>query len=275
MAGRHNVEDIELQLLLEAIYLQYGYDFRDYARASVKRRLSHRLVLSGLQSFSQLQHAVLRDRQLFEQITLDLSISVTEMFRDPSFYRALRQEVVPVLKTYPFVKIWHAGCASGEEVYSMAILLTEENLYNRCQIYATDFNELVLQQAREAIYPVEKMKQYSTNYLQAGGQSTLADYYTASYDLAIIHQELKKNILFAAHNLVTDGTFGEMHLIMCRNVLIYFNKELQTRVVKLFVDSLCRQGFLCLGSKESLRFSPYYDLFEEVIPHEKIYRKKI
>lgn len=275
MAGRQNLEDIELQLLLEAIYLQYGYDFRDYARASVKRRLSHRLALSGLQSFSQLQHAVLRDRQLFEQITLDLSISVTEMFRDPSFYRALRQEVVPVLKTYPFVKIWHAGCASGEEVYSMAILLTEENLYNRCQIYATDFNELVLQQAREAIYPVEKMKQYSTNYLQAGGQSTLADYYTASYDLAIIHQELKKNILFAAHNLVTDGTFGEMHLIMCRNVLIYFNKELQSRVVKLFVDSLCRQGFLCLGSKESLRFSPYHDLFEEVIPHEKIYRKKI
>lgn len=275
MAGRQNVEDIELQLLLEAIYIQYGYDFRDYARASVKRRLSHRLALSGLQSFSQLQHAVLRDRQLFEQITLDLSINVTEMFRDPSFYRTLRQEVVPVLKTYPFVKIWHAGCASGEEVYSMAILLTEENLYNRCQIYATDFNEVVLQQAREAIYPVEKMKHYSTNYLQAGGKSTLADYYTASYDLAIIHQELKKNILFAAHNLVTDGTFGEMHLIMCRNVLIYFNKELQTRVIKLFVDSLCRQGFLCLGSKESLRFLPYHDLFDEVVPHEKIYRKKI
>ncbi len=275
MAGMHNIEDIELQLLLEAIYLKYGYDFRDYARASVKRRLTHRLALSGLQSFSEMQHVALRDQQYFEQILLDLSINVTEMFRDPSFYRALRSEIIPVLKTYPFIKIWHAGCASGEEVYSMAILLLEEKMYNRCQIYATDFNEVVLQQAQEAIYPVEKMKQYSTNYLLAGGKYSLADYYTASYNLAILHQELKKNILFAAHNLVTDGAFGEMHLIMCRNVLIYFNKELQSRVVKLFADSLCRQGFLCLGSKESLRFSPYADFFEEVVPHEKIYRKKI
>ena len=267
-------ENIELQLLLEAILLKYGYDFRQYSRASVKRRVLHRLGLSGLSSISEMQHRVLRDVEFFETLLRDLSINVTEMFRDPSFYKSLRVEVIPFLKTYPFVKIWHAGCSTGEEVYSMAIVLQEEGLYKRTQLYATDFNDVVLQKAKEGIYPVENVKEYTLNYQKSGGKDSFVNYYTAKHDHIILNRSLKTNIVFANHNLVTDGVFGEMNLILCRNVLIYFTKELQNRVFKLFYDSLCHHGILCLGSKESLRFSGYADRFEGIVEDEKIYRKR-
>lgn len=267
-------EDIELQLLLEAIYLKYGYDFRDYARASVKRRISHRLNMAELSNLSEMQHRVLYDVEFFERLLLDLSINVTEMFRDPLFYQAIRREVIPILKTYPFIKIWHAGCSTGQEAYSMAILLKEEGLYKRSQIYATDFNDVVLQKAKEGIYAVEHVKDYTLNYQRAGGKASFVEYYTAHHDSIIMNRSLKKNIVFANHNLETDGVFGEMNVIMCRNVLIYFNRELQNRVLKLFSHSLCRHGILCLGSKESLRFSTQSEDFEDLVSTEKIYRRR-
>lgn len=267
-------QNIEIQLILEAIFLKYGYDFRNYGKAHVKRRILRRRSIAEMTSLSEMQHRILYDKDFFETLLLDLSITVTEMFRDPSFFKALRKEVIPILKTYPFIKIWHAGCATGEEVYSMAILLKEEGLYERAQIYATDFNEVVLQKAKEGIYPIDRLKDYTLNYQKAGGLESFADYYTAKYESAIIDSSLKKIIVFTDHNLATDGVFGEMNLINCRNVLIYFNKELQNRVLGLFYDSLCRNGFLCLGRKESLKFSEYADKFELVVPAEKIYRKK-
>lgn len=273
-----NMEDteaIELQLLLEAIYLKYGYDFRDYSRASVKRRVMHRMKLSELENFGEMQQKVLHDVPFFEQLLLDLSINVTEMFRDPSFYKAIREEVISILKTYPFIKIWHAGCSTGEEAYSMAILLKEEGLYERSQIYATDFNDVVLQKARDGIYPVNQVKEYTLNYQKSGGKNSFVDYYTAKHDSIIMNRSLKKNIVFANHNLESDGVFGEMNLIFCRNVLIYFNKDLQNRVLKLFHDSLCRYGILCLGSKENIRFSACAEDFESLVADEKIYRRKL
>jgi chemotaxis protein methyltransferase CheR len=274
LAQKVKTQDLEIQLLLEAIYLKYGYDFRDYARASVKRRIMHRMNLSGLQNLAEMQHKILYETEFFEQLLLDLSINVTEMFRDPSFYRALRTEVIPILKTYPFVKIWHAGCSTGEEAYSMAILLREEGLYQRAQIYATDFNDVVLQRAKEGIYPVESVKEYTLNYQLAGGKAAFVDYYTAHHHSIILDRSLKKNIVFANHNLETDGVFGEMHLIVCRNVMIYFNRELQDRVIRLFHESLCRYGILGLGSKESIRFSAHAKHFEDLVADEKIYRKR-
>ncbi|MGB5157233.1 MAG: protein-glutamate O-methyltransferase CheR [Desulfobacterales bacterium] len=267
-------ENIEVKLLLEAIYLKYGYDFRNYSMASIKRRLFHRLLASELKSLSEMQYKLLYDTAFFETILLDLSINVTEMFREPSLYLALRTKVVPVLETYPFIKIWNAGCSSGEEVYSMAILLKEEGLYQRAQIYATDFNEVILNKAKEGIFSIDCMKKYTFNYIKAGGKYSFSDYYTAKYDSAIIERDLKTNVVFADHNLVTDGVFGEMNLIMCRNVLIYFDRKLQNRVLNLFCESLCHGGFLCLGSKESLRFSECADDFENVVKGEVIYRKK-
>jgi chemotaxis protein methyltransferase CheR len=266
-------EKTEMQLLLEAIYLKYGYDFRDYAKASIRRRILRMLSLSGLKTISEMQHKLLYDKEFFETLLMDLSINVTEMFRDPSFYRALREKVIPELKKFSFIKIWHAGCATGEEVYSMAILLKEEGLYEKARIYATDFNEEIIKKAKEGIYAVDRMKEYTCNYQKAGGLASFADYYTARYDHAIMNTFLKKNIIFADHNLVTDAVFGEMNLILCRNVLIYFNRELQNRVFRLFRDSLCKDGFLCLGAKESVRFSEYSDEFEDVVKKEKIYRK--
>jgi chemotaxis protein methyltransferase CheR len=267
-------EKIEIELLLEAIYLKYGYDFRSYAKASIKRRILRRLSLSGLKTISEMQHGLLYDRKFFETLLLDLSINVTEMFRDPSFYRALRKKVIPELKNRSFVKVWHAGCATGEEIYSMAILLREEGLYEKTQIYATDNNQKVINEAKEGIYPIDNMKQYTRNYQKAGGRTSFSDYYTARYDNAIMRPPLKKNIVFADHNLATDGVFGEMDLILCRNVLIYFSRDLQNRAFGLFRDSLRDDGFLCLGSKESIRFSEYSDDFEDVVTKEKIYRKK-
>lgn len=267
-------ENIEITLLLEAIWLKYGYDFRDYARAHIRRRIRHRLEISGFPSISHMQHRILYDPVFFRELLPDFSINVSEIFRDPSFYLAVRKEVVPMLCTYPFLKIWHAGCASGEEVYSMAILLKEEGLYKRSQIYATDFNENILKKAGEGIYPIDLMKGYTYNYQKAGGKKAFSDYYTAKYESVIFEKSLRKNIIFAEHNLVTDRVFGEMNLIVCRNVLIYFNRELQRRVIRLFMESLVPGGFLCLGSKETLRFSGYADRFDTVAESEKIYKKK-
>jgi len=195
------------------------------------------------------------------------------MFRDPSFYSSLREKVIPVLKTYPFIKIWHAGCATGEEVYSMAILLKEENLLSKTMLYATDLDDKVLKTAREGIYPLDKIKEYTQNYQKVHGNSSFSDYYTAKYEAAIMDRSLRKNIVFSQHNLVTDGVFGEMNLIICRNVLIYFDKDLQNRVLQLFHDSLTRKGILCLGSKETIKFSKVKDLFTEYDGKEKIYKR--
>lgn len=260
--------------LLEAIYRTYGYDFRNYAGAHLRRRIRHRVRMSGLTGIPELHEKILTDKTLFEKLLLDLSINVTEMFRDPSFYLTIRQEAVPLLKTYPFIKIWHAGCATGEEVYSMAILLKEEGIYDKCQIYATDFNEEVLARAREGIFPINDIKTYTTNYQKAGGQGSFADYYISRYDSVIMDNSLREKILFADHNLATDSAFGEMNMIICRNVIIYFNHTLREQVMKTFHDSLCPGGILGLGSKENLRFTQGNETFEPLIDQENIYRKK-
>jgi len=271
-----NVEnqDIEIKLLLEAIHLKYGYDLKEYSAAYAKRRILQRLVRSEIKSISELQHLVLYDRSYFETLLLDFSINVTEMFRDPLFFKSLREEVIPILKTYPFVKIWHAGCSTGEEVYSMAIMLKEEGLQDKVQIYATDFNAKAIEKAKEGIYSIQDIKKYTDNYYEAGGKGVFSDYYVAGYDSVIFDRELKKRVTFADHNLITDGVFGEMNLIICRNVLIYFQTDLQKRVIKLFLDSLGNGCFLGLGSGESIQFSGYGDKFDNFIEREKIFRKK-
>lgn len=267
-------ENLEIQLLLEGICRKYGYDFRSYAQASVKRRILRRLAASGLRSVSEMLHEVLYDRSFFETLLLDLSISVTAMFRDPLFYRAFREQVLPVLRKEPFIKIWHAGCASGEEVYSTAIVLQEAGLYQRTRIYATDMNEAALERAREGIFAVDRIKEYTANYQQAGGVESFGDYYLAHHGAVIMDRSLKKNVVFAAHNLASDAVFGEMNVVVCRNVLIYFNRELQDRALALFRDSLSERGFLCLGTKESLYFSQCEDDFETFVPSQKIFRKR-
>ena len=265
---------IETELLVEAIYRKYGYDFRNYGKAHLLRRVRHRLERSKFKNVSEMIHAVIYDQNFYHQILSDLSINVTEMFRDPKFYQAVRKEVVPLLKTYPFIKIWHAGCSSGEEVYSMAILLEEEGLLDKTQIYATDFNPVILKHAKEGIYPVSNIKDYTKNYQNAGGKHSFSDYYDANYDSVKLSDRLKKNIVFADHNLVTDSVFGEMNMIVCRNVLIYFNKHLQAKVVKLFLESLTKGGYLCLGSKENIRGNKHEKSFEPIVSGEKIYAKK-
>ena len=269
------VEEIELDLLLEAIFRRYGYDFRHYSRASVIRRVKHFLARTGYERISDVTTEMLYNETFFQDMLEDFSVTVTEMFRDPDVYAILRKEVIPFLKTYPFLKVWHAGCASGQEVYSLAILLMEEGLYKRTTIYATDFNEGVLEKARQGIYPISEVKRYIENYRMAGGLESLTDYFDAHYDSVIMSSELKKNITFARHNLVTDQVFGEMHLILCRNVLIYFDRTLQERVLNLLNDSLIRGGFLCLGKKESLRFSELYESYDEFDKPAQIYRKKL
>jgi len=266
--------NIEINLILETIFQKYGYDFRDYSKAHLNRRILHRMKIAGYSKISDLIPRILYDQKFFQQLLGDLSINVTEMFRDPHFYEAVRKHIIPILKTYPFFKIWHAGCSTGEEVYSMAILLTEEGLYDRAQIYATDFNSKVLKNASDGIYQQELVEDYSKNYTKSGGTGNLTDYFSTKYDSAIISRSLKENIVFSDHNLVTDQVFGEMNLIVCRNTMIYFTKKLQNRVVDLFHDSLIPGGFLCLGTKESLRFSSQQNNFEEIALKEKIYKKK-
>lgn len=269
------IQEIETDLLLEAIYKHFGYDFREYNKAHVMRRIIHRTGMLNLNSISELQHKVLHEKGFIDIILKDLSINVTEMFRDPNFYLAIRNEVFPLLKTYPYLKIWHAGCASGEEVYSFAIMLKEDGLLERTQIYATDFNPLVLDTAQKGIYSVGKIKEYTQNYQAAGGKQSFSDYYIARYDSVIMDQSLKKNIVFAEHNLVTDSVFAEVHMIICRNVLIYFNKQLQNRVVKLFTNSLVTGGFLGLGSKENLMFTDEFEQYAVIDAREKIYKRKV
>ncbi|HET7457391.1 MAG TPA: protein-glutamate O-methyltransferase CheR [Gemmatimonadaceae bacterium] len=267
------LERIEIELLLEGIYRHYGFDFRSYAYASIRRRLWKRIEAEGLPSVSALQERVLHDPDMMNQLLLDLSINVTAMFRDPSFYVAFRNKVVPLLRTYPFIRVWHAGCSTGEEVYSMAILLEEEGLYERARIYATDINEVVVHRAKSGIFPLDRMQEYTENYIKAGGTRSFSEYYTAKYDGALFKQELLRNVVFSQHNLVTDRSFAECTVILCRNVLIYFDKTLQERVHGLFYDSLSTFGILALGSKESLRFSKYEACYEPVSAPDKIYRK--
>jgi len=268
-----DLERIEIELLLEGIFRHYGFDFRAYAYASIRRRLWKRIEEEGLASVSALQERVLHEPEMMEKLLLDLSINVTAMFRDPSFYVAFRQHVVPMLRTYPFIRIWHAGCSTGEEVYSMAMLLREEGLYDRSRIYATDINEVVLKRAKAGIFPLERMQEYTDNYLRAGGKRSFSEYYTAKYGGALFDQSLTKNVVFSQHNLVTDRSFSEFNVILCRNVLIYFDKTLQSKVHSLFYESLAMFGVLVLGSKETPRFMSHEECYEQIAPPEKIFRK--
>jgi len=272
--GSNEIEQLELALLVEAIYKQYDYDFRQYARASLKRRVQNHLAKNNIENISDLLSLILHDETRFQALLFDISVTVTEMFRDPWFFSNLREKVFPFLKTFPFINIWVAGCATGEEVYSLAILLKEEELYQRCHIYATDFNSAALEKARSRIFSLTDIQKYHRNYLQAGGMYSLTDYYLAQYDAAIFDPSLLKRITFASHNLSTDSVFGEMNLILCRNVLIYFDRSLQNRVLTLFVNSLRRNGFLCLGSSETLEFSNVSQHFVNILRNERIYQYK-
>lgn len=268
-----DLEDIEVKLLLEGIYLYYGYDFRNYAPASLKRRIRKFLQLEKLANVCALQERILRDRTCLERFLLNLTVNVTAMFRDPSFFLAFRNKVIPLLRTYPFIRIWHAGCSTGEEVYSMAILLYEEGLYHRCRIYATDANETVLQTAKIGILPLSPMQEYTQLYLQAGGKRAFSEYYTAAYDQAIFRGFLKENLVFSHHNLATDNSFNEFNVICCRNVLIYFDQVLQQRVHDLFYHSLCNFGILGLGRQESIKLTRVAGDYQELDRREKLYRR--
>jgi chemotaxis protein methyltransferase CheR len=268
-----DLETLELQLLLEAVYRQYGFDFREYAPASLKRRVWRRVEAEGVRTISGLLERILHRPEVMERLLLDLSINVTSMFRDPTFYAALREKVVPLLRTYPFSRIWVAGCSTGEEVYSLAILLAEEGLYDRTRIYATDINEAVLEQARAGVFPLDKMREYTENYIRAGGKRSFSEYYLAKYEGALFERTLTENVVWAPHNLVQDRAFNEFNLILCRNVMIYFDRSLQGRVHQLFHDSLERLGILALGHKESIRFTGFEDRYEELDVQEKLYRK--
>jgi chemotaxis protein methyltransferase CheR len=267
-------EAIEIALLLEGVHQHYGFDFRQYARASLRRRLWRRVYAEGLATISGLQERVLHDQAAMERLLLDLSINVTSMFRDPGFFASFRQNVVPSLRTYPFLRIWNAGCSTGEETYSLAILLREVGLYDRTRIYATDINEAVLVSAAEGIYPLAKMKEFTENYLAAGGSRSFSDYYRTAYGGAQLDRSLAENVVFAAHNLVSDRSFNEFHVIVCRNVMIYFDRTLQQQVHGLFVDSLVPFGVLALGRKETLAHSARAADFDVVDELERIYRKR-
>ena len=271
--ARDDLEEIELSLLLEGVYRHYGFDFREYAPASLRRRVWRRAHAEGVTTLSALQDVLLHDPQSMERLLLDLSINVTAMFRDPTFYAAFREKVLPQLRTYPFTRIWVAGCSTGEEVYSLAILLHEAGLYERARIYATDINESVLERARAGVFPLEKMKEYTQNYLKSGGTRAFSEYYLAAYDGAQFQRSLIENVVFAQHNLASDGSFNEFNVIICRNVMIYFDRTLQNRVHTLFYESLAHLGVLGLGHKEAIHFSPYESRYEELDPLEKLYRK--
>ncbi|MGQ0743120.1 MAG: CheR family methyltransferase [Acidimicrobiales bacterium] len=266
-------EEIEIDVLLEAVWRRYGFDFRQYARGSLRRRLWRRTDLEGLSSLSGLLERLLHDTSCMERLLLDLSINVTAMFRDPGFYRALRAKVVPLLRTYPFLRIWNAGCSTGEETYSLAIMLAEEGLYDRSRIYATDINSTVLSRARDGVFPIDKMKEYTANYQAAGGRRSFSEYYKAAYDGARFDPTLTDNIVFARHNLAADHSFNEFQLIVCRNVMIYFDTPLQARVHQRFFESLVNFGILGLGPKESVSFTPHENDYQPLDVNERIYRK--
>ena len=267
------IDNKEYKELLESIRFIYGYDFTDYSEPAVKRRISHFMEGKRIATVNGLGKFLLKDEVAFEDFVQELSVTVTEMFRDPSFYKSIREKVIKRLATYPIIKIWIAGCATGEEIYSMAILLREEGLLEKSIIYATDINQKSLQIARQGIYPLSGMKTYTSNYLQSGGTREFSGYYTAKFDSVLFDKSLRQNVVFSAHNLAMDHSFNEFQLIICRNVLMYFNQRLQDKVFSLFYDSLCHFGFLGLGDKESLLFSSQIEQFDETDRKEKIYMK--
>ncbi len=265
--------DLELQLLIDALYQKFHYDFRGYAAASLKRRLTVATTRFGCESLSQLQHKVLHEPGTFPVLLNYLTVPVSEMFRDPAYFRALRETVMPLLRTYPSLKIWVAGCSTGEEVYSLAILLREEQLLERSLIYATDINPQTLQQAAAGVYGIDRIAGFTESHRKSGARSSLSDYYTAAYGRAVFDKSLRQHMVFADHSLATDSVFAEVQLVLCRNVLIYFNRELQDRAIGLFKDALCRHGFLGIGSKESLRFSAHSQNFREIDRPNRIFQK--
>lgn len=268
-----SLQDEEIELLVNDLIETYGHDFSNYARASLKRRFNRLFLLDRFPSFAEMRYKIISDKDYLKRVVEEITVNVTEMFRDPSFYRTLRSEVLPVLATYPFIRIWHAGVSTGEEVYSMAILLKEANLLEKSLIYATDINPGALQQAKKGTFSLSNMKHYSENYILAGGEADFSSYYSAKYDYAKFDAELGRKMIFSTHNLVSDNTFNEFQLIICRNVLIYFDKTLQDRVFKLFDESLDMLGFLALGSKETLKFSPVMSKFKLLKQGEKIWKK--
>ncbi len=267
------VTDIEIRLLVQAIYLRYGHDFRDYAQASLKRRVLQAQQRMGAPSISALQEMVLHDAKAFSALLQYLTVPVSEMFRDPAYFLALRRHVMPVLRTYASLKVWVAGCSTGEEAYSLAILLHEEGLLERAIVYATDINHGSLEKAAQGIFALDAMQGFTRNYQAAGGTASFSDYYTAAYGGALFDKRLRDGITFADHSLATDAVFSETQLVSCRNVLIYFNRELQDRALGLFHDSLSHRGFLGLGAKETLDFSAYADRFEAVSRPDRLYRR--
>lgn len=268
-----DLEKIEIDLLLEGIYRHYGFDFRNYVFSSIRRRIWHRIHSENLVTVSALQEKVLHEPRYMKILLEDFSITVTEMFRDPSFYKAFRKKIIPILKEYPEIRIWHAGCSTGEEVYSMAILLYEEGLYSKARIYATDINESAIETAKQGHFPLEKMQLYTKNYLHSGGRKAFSEYYTVKDGQATFHSFLSENIVFAQHNLAVDHSFNEFHVIICRNVMIYFNSTLQNRVHELFHNSLVLSGILGIGNKEDLAFTSHSSCYEEMDTNEKLYRK--
>lgn len=269
----HRIEDIEIRLLLEAIFQTFHYDFRGYSMASIKRRLSQAKTAFECDSYSQLQDMVLHNPSILPQLLSYLTVQVSELFRDPHYFKAIREKVIPHLKTYPSLKIWIAGCSSGEELYSFSILFQEEGLFERTMFYATDINPDALKRAEGGVYDLGRMQLFSSNYQQAGGKSSLSDYYTAAYGAAHFDKKLRQRTVFSDHSLVSDEAFAEMHFISCRNVLIYFNRPLQNRAIGLFSQSLTRRGFLGLGTKETLRFSDHVTSYDEFSREDKIYQR--
>lgn len=267
------VEDIEIRLLLEALYARYHYDFRGYAMASVRRRLRQALEQLDISTISGLQERLLHDREMLPQLLGYLTVQVSEMFRDPGYFRAIREQVIPHLRTYPSLKVWVAGCSHGEELYSLVILFREEGLEDRTLFYATDISQEALQIAEAGVYPLDRVQLFTENHRKSGGRSSLSDYYQAAYGRVSFDRTLRRNVVFSDHSLVTDAVFGEMNLISCRNVLIYFDRSLQDRALGLFKDSLPRQGFLGLGAKESIRFSEHAGAFRDFVREEKIYQR--
>ncbi len=267
-------EEVAIEQILNTLYEQYGYDFRNYSKAHVKRRILNRIDKLGIHSLKEFHELISTEKGIASQMIIDLSITVTEMFRDANFYRALRSEVIPLLRTWSYLKVWNAGCSTGEEVYSLAILLKEEGLLHQTQIYATDFNQEALKKARDGIYSLKSLQKYATNYLKAGGTDEFSKYYRTEYECGVMDKSLKDHIVWADHNLVTDSDFAEVHLLFCRNVMIYFNRHLQNHVHSLLYDSLIRGGVLCLGNKESIRFSNCENYYVPINKQQRIYKKR-
>ena len=266
------VKDEELEYLIKDVYDLYGYDFSLYSRASFKRRVNRICLIDKFASFAELRYTLINEPNYLKRFIEEVTVNVTEMFRDPYFFKELRENILPQLGTYPLIRIWIAGCSTGEEAYSVAILLKEAGLYHKSLIYATDINPSVLETARAGVFPISQMKTYSENYILSGGKKDFSDYYTANYDSARFDSSLKEKMILSTHNLVSDSSFNSFQLIVCRNVLIYFDKPLQERVFKLFDDSLENLGYLALGSKETLRFSNLATIYQQ-IDDQKIWKK--